>query len=85
MGIERENGAYSATVEGYLIVGQQQIQLAKSNAESLVFAEPRELPPGTSGELRIIVDGQVDACQVVLPDGAAAGQWDVGYEVVAPF
>jgi hypothetical protein len=85
MGIHRENGGYSASVEGLLIVGSDILRLAKTNGRTLVLAEPRELAPKTCGELRITVDGEVHSRRVVLPSGSTAEQTLIEYDVIAPF
>jgi hypothetical protein len=84
MGTMRENG-YSATVEGFLVAGGTRYRLAKTNGVTLVLADACELPPATEAELLIIVDGQGDSKQIVLPDGVAAGQTCVRYEQTVPF
>jgi len=85
MGIHRENGGYSASVEGFLVVSNARIRLAKTNSSTVTLAEPCEFPPGTSASLLVIVDGQQDSRQIMLPDGAIHGQKVVRYEVEAPF
>jgi hypothetical protein len=85
MGIHRENGGYSASVEGFLVVSNARICLAKTNGSTLTLAEPCELLPGTSASLLVIVDGEKDSRQITLPDGAIHGQTVVRYEVEAPF
>ena len=85
MGIHHENG-YSAEVEGFFVTAaHERIRLAKTNGSTFVLAQPCELPPGTTGELLIIVDGQPDSRLVVLPDGICRGQTLVNYKVAAPF
>jgi hypothetical protein len=85
MGLRRENGGYSATVEGYFVFRGERIRLAKTNGRTFVFAQPCELAPGTTGELLVIVDGKQDSKLVVLPNGVASGQPVAEYEVVVPF
>ena len=84
MGVKRENG-YSASVEGFLVVGSSQFRLAKTNGDSFVVAEPCELSPQTAAELMIIVDGTTDSTRITLPDGIARGQRLVRYEEALPF
>jgi hypothetical protein len=84
MGIQRENG-YSATVEAFFVVGDQHIRLAKTGPDEITLVEPCELPPGTEGDLVIIVDGHRDSRMVVLDDGAIAGRHEVRYSVAVPF
>ncbi len=84
MGIYREYG-YSAEVEGFFVVANERIRLAKTNGTTFVLAEPRAIAPGTTGELLIIVDGQKDSKQVVLPDGVLPGQAMARYILESPF
>jgi len=79
MGIHREGG-YSATVEGFLLVGDSRFRLAKTNHEKFILSEPCELPPGTEAAFEIIVDGDVDTTRITLPDGIVLGQGYVRYE-----
>ena len=85
MGIHRDNGAYSANVEGYLVIGRKRIRLAKTNGVTCALAEPCELAPGTIGDLVIIVDGKKDSKMVSLPNGVTKGQVTADYNVIAPF
>jgi hypothetical protein len=84
MGIQRENG-YSASVEAFLVVGDQHIRLAKTGPEKVVLVEPCELAPGTKGELVIIIDGHRDSRSVVLDEGAMSAQQEVRYSAAVPF
>jgi hypothetical protein len=84
MGIQRENG-YSASVEAFLVVGDQHIRLAKTGPDKVVLVEPCELAPGNEGELAIIVDGHSDSQTVILDDGAMSDRHEVRYSVLAPF
>lgn len=84
MGIQHEHG-YSADVEGFLVVRDERMRLAKSNDRAFVLAEACELPPGTVGELLIIVDGKSDSRLISLPFGVCKGQTLVSYQVAAPF
>ena len=84
MGIQREHG-YSADVEGFFVVGTDRFRLAKSNGTRFVLAEPCEVPPGTEGDLLVIVDGRASSQRVVIKDGVIHGQISVGYDVLAPF
>ena len=86
MGIHREGGRYSASVEGYFVPrGGQRIRLAKTNGDCFVFAESQELSAGTIGDLVVTVDGTTDTKLVELPSGSYLGQSFVAYKVVAPF
>ncbi len=78
MGTYRENG-YSASVEGFLVVGTARYRLAKTNAATLLLIDLCELAPQTQAELLIIVDGVEDLHAIVLPDGVALGQSLVPY------
>jgi hypothetical protein len=84
MGMQREGG-YSATVEGYLIVDNRRIPLARTNGSTFVLAEECILTPGTTGELLVVVDNDPNSRQVRLPEGVARGQTVVAYDVEAPF
>jgi hypothetical protein len=84
MGVQRENG-YSASVEGFLVVSGTKYRLAKTNGVTLVLSEPCVLPPGSEVELVIIVDGNSDSKQIVLPDGVLPGQARIPYQVTVPF
>ncbi|HZZ27009.1 MAG TPA: hypothetical protein VFE46_03300 [Pirellulales bacterium] len=85
MGIYHKDG-YSAEVEGFFVVTKElRFRLAKSNGCTFVLAESCELPPGTEGDLLVIVDGKKDSRRVVLRKGVSIGQTTVEYEVVAPF
>lgn len=84
MGVHHEDG-YSASVEGYFVIGERRIRLAKTNGNTFVLAEPCELAPGTVGDLVVIVDGEENVRSVAVVDGIIAGQTVVSYEVMAPF
>lgn len=85
MGITRENGGYSAHVEGFLVLDGRRIRVAKTNGETITLAEACELPPGTEGDLLIIIDGDADSKRIELPDGVALGQRAVRYQHAVPF
>jgi hypothetical protein len=76
---------YSAHVEGFFVVGSNRFRVAKSNGERFCLAEPCELPPGTEGDLVVIVDGSASSRRIVIKDGIIQGQISVGYDVVVPF
>jgi hypothetical protein len=84
MGIRRENG-YSAAVAAYLNVGGQCVDIAKMNRDYLTLADACELAPQTEAQLNIIVDEKKTTQMILLNDGAAAGQREVRYSVLAPF
>ncbi len=85
MGTYHPGGGYSATVEGFFVVGEQRVRVAKSNGSRIVLAEQCEVPPGTEGELLVIVDGAERSRRVIVPNGVVAGQTFVEYQVAAPF
>jgi len=84
MGIQRDNG-YSASVEAFLVIGEQHFSVAKTGRDAVVLAEPCALPPGTEGELVMIVDGHRESRAVVLDDGAINGRREVRYSLAVPF
>jgi hypothetical protein len=84
MGIQRENG-YSASVEAFLVVAQQQFTVAKTGRDTFTLVEPCELAPGTEGELIMIVDGHRTSRAVVLDDGAISGRREVRYTAAVPY
>lgn len=84
MGVQREDG-YSADVEGFLLVGERRLRVAKTNGSAVVLVEPVELPPNCECELLSIVDGDKYSRRVTLPDGASLASARVNYRVVAPF
>ena len=84
MGTQHEHG-YSAEVEGFLVIRGERVRVAKSNDRAFVLAEACELPPGTVGELLLIVDGKPDSRLITLPGGICKGQTLVPYQVAAPF
>lgn len=84
MGTYHKDG-YSAHVEGFFVVRDRRLRVAKSNGSRFVLVEPCELPSGTEGELLVIVDGNKMSRRVMLPDGVAKGEVSANYQVVAPF
>lgn len=84
MGITRENG-YSATIEGFLVVGNRSYRLAKTNGDYFVLADDCELPAHTLGDLLIIIDGEPDSKQIEIVDGVAPGERYVRYADPVPF
>jgi hypothetical protein len=84
MGIRRENG-YSASVAAYLTVGGQRVHVAKINRDYLTLADACELAPETEAQLTIVIDEKKSTQMVLLNYGAAAGQREVRYSVLAPF
>ena len=85
MGIHHEGGGYSASVEGFFVVDQHRIRLAKTNESEIYLAESCQLPAGVEGDMLMIVDGSESSKRVRLPHGVASGQTLVEYEVSAPF
>lgn len=84
MGTRHQYG-YSAKVEAFFIAAGKQIRVAKTSHVTISFAESCELPPGTEGDLLVIIDGNASSRRVVLPEGVELGQTAVRYTVAAPF
>jgi hypothetical protein len=84
MGIHHSDG-YSADVEGFFIVGELRIRLAKTNGSAFFLAESCELPPGTEGDLLVIIDGKSTSRHVEITDGIVPGQTLVRYQTAVPF
>ncbi|MBA4106501.1 MAG: hypothetical protein C0485_12150 [Pirellula sp.] len=84
MGISHNDG-YSATVEAFLLIGDQRLKLAKVGRDRLTFSHPCELPPGAEGTLTIKIDGDESTRLVALDDGAFTGSDSVRYSTAAPF
>jgi hypothetical protein len=84
MGRQYADG-YSASVEGFLVVGGQRYRLAKTNYRSFTLADDCDLPPGAEGELIVTVDGNSFSRFVSLPNGIAVGQSTAAYTVAARF
>jgi hypothetical protein len=84
MGTHHKDG-YSADVEGFFVVNQRRIHLAKTNGCTFVLAEPCEFPPGTEGDLLVIVDGKSSSRRIEVTDGIVPGQTVVRYRVTVPF
>jgi hypothetical protein len=84
MGIQRENG-YSASVEAFLVIGEQRLSVAKTGRDSVVLVEPCELPKGTKCELVTLVDGRRNSRSVVLVEGANIMRREVRYSAAVPF
>ncbi len=84
MGVHHEDG-YSATVEGYFVVGNERFRLAKTNGSTFVLAEPCAVAPATQGELVITIDENEQRCSIEVPDGVVDGQIVVPYKVTVPF
>ena len=83
MGTQYRPG-YSATVEGFLVVGDERFRLGKTNDRTLTLADPCELAPGTIAEILIIVDGDPSSRMVEIPGGIFAGQCVVEYFEFGP-
>ncbi len=84
MGIYREGG-YSASVEAYLLVGDNRYPIAKTGHDEVVVAEACELPPGCEAKLVVIVDGQKSSRAIVLDDGIRRGSLNARYSEAVPF
>lgn len=61
---------YSSTVELSLIVNGWTIPLCAVGPWSVEPREAVELPPQTTGQVRVTIDGRVHVREVVLPHGA---------------
>ena len=79
------NDGYSASIEAFLIIDGQQFKIAKTSRDTLTFAQPCELPPGSEGTLSITVDGCQSTRLVVLDDGVFNGDQLARYSTAAPF
>ena len=84
MGIHHADG-YSADVEGFFVVDQLRIRLAKTNGCTFALAEHCVLSPGTEGDLLLIVDGKSSSRRVEVTDGIMPGQTVVRYRPAVPF
>lgn len=79
------NDGYSASIEAFLIIDGQKFKIAKTSRDTLTFAQPCELPPGSEGTLSITVDGCQSTRLVVLDDGVINGDQLARYSTAAPF
>ncbi len=84
MGTHHKDG-YSAEVQGFFVVGQDHLRLAKTNGRAFVLAESRRLLAGTEGDLLVIVDGVKSSRRVAVVEDVPLGQSTVKYAVTAPF
>lgn len=84
MGIHHRYG-YSAEVEAFFVVAGERFRVAKTNHEQISSNEWCNIPPGTEGDLLVIIDGNARSRRVVLPEGVEPGQTTVKYTVAAPF
>ena len=84
MGTFHKDG-YSATVEAFLVIGDQRLKVAKVSRDTLTFSQPCELPPGAEGTLSIKIDGDETTCLVALEDGVFHGSDSARYSTAAPF
>ena len=84
MGVSHNDG-YSATVEAFLLIGEQRLKVAKVGRDLLTFSHSCELPPGAEGTLTIKIDGDESTRLIALDDGAFAGSDSVRYSTAAPF
>lgn len=64
--MQRHDGGYSATVEGYFVLNGERIRLAKTNGSTFVFAAPRQLPQNTEGDLLVIIDGKAESKRILV-------------------
>ena len=84
MGTHHKDG-YSAEVQGFFVVGQDHLRLAKTNGCAFALAESRQLLAGTEGDLLVIVDGVKSSRRVAVVEDVPLGQSTVKYAVTAPF
>jgi len=84
MGISHKDG-YSATVEAFLLIGDQRLKVAKIGRDTLTFSQPCELPPGAEGTLSVKIDGDETTRLVALDDGVFLGSESARYSTAAPF
>lgn len=80
---KRQTEGYSASVTGFLVIGEQQFQTAKTNHLNLSLAEPChvQVPPQTQAKIAITVDGSLSERNVILPDGIQkGGQFAIRYQ-----
>jgi len=70
---------FSASVEAFLVVGEQRIRIAKTGPEEVVLVESRDLPRGAKGELEVTVDGHTVSRPITLPEGATRGRHETRY------
>jgi hypothetical protein len=84
MATHQQNG-HSAVVAAYLNVGSRRVDIAKMNRDYLTLVGLCELAPETEAQLNIVIDKKKSTQMIVLNNGAAAGQREVRYSVLAPF
>jgi hypothetical protein len=59
---------YSSNVRGWLVVGEQRLELAQVGPDRCVLRQPLDAPP-SAAELVIEIDGDVRIQPVFLPNG----------------
>jgi hypothetical protein len=84
MGTYHKDG-YSAYVEGFFVVDGRRFRVAKSDHRRFVLCESCTVPPGTEGDMVVIVDGSASSRRVTIPAGIQEGQTTVDYIVACPF
>ena len=67
--IVRQPYDYSATVDLRLRINGRILDVGQVGHKFLILAESYEVPPGTEGELIVIVDGEESVHRVNLPEG----------------
>ncbi len=60
--------SYSSSVRGWLVVGEQRLELAQAGPDRCVLRQPLDAPP-SAAELIIEIDGDVRIQRVFLPNG----------------
>ncbi|MCE9545328.1 MAG: hypothetical protein K8T25_07410 [Planctomycetia bacterium] len=67
--------AHSPEIEMWLVVGSERLPLAQVSRDSLLLAESRELPPQTTGQVVVTIDGRRICRDVILVSGVQADTW----------
>lgn len=79
------NDGYSATVEAFLLIGDQRLKVAKISRDTLTFSQPCEFPPGVEGILSVTIDGVEATRLIALDDGILHDSESARYSTAAPF
>jgi hypothetical protein len=70
MGVRWKDG-YSSRVEIFLLIGEEKFRVAQVGPDSFILREGRRFPPGTEGELAIVIDDREQRHHVFLMNGIA--------------
>ena len=70
---------YSADVEIYLVIDDKRYEVAQIGSGSLILRDFREIPPCTHAKLIMNIDGNEEAEDVFLGDGAKGNEELVPY------